>query len=166
MADPTVRAELEALIESARSDPRPTHMDVMEQSRVRLMNIFTGETVADLGVDGRGQAPTLLAALIVCRGVFVGTEPLYEFLVTNELSAAAWKGKRKNIRPVYARLQRALADTVLPLAYEGFYGFYRRASDDQKREMDARREQRRRRARATRTDPCRVRRKSETRTNT
>lgn len=144
------QARLQELVDEARSDPRPTHMDVVEQSRVRLCNILTGESIADLGTDALGQGPTLLAALIVCRGVFEGTATLYEVLTTNALSAPAWTGRRKNLRPVYARLQRALADTIVPLAYEGFYGFYRRASDDQKREMDARRQQRSERARRAR----------------
>lgn len=110
------QARLQELVDEARSDPRPTHMDVVEQSRVRLCNILTGESIADLGTDAADDQP-------------------------------AWAGRRKNIRPVYARLQRALEDTIVPLAFEGFYGFFRRASDDQKREMDARRQQRAERAR-------------------
>jgi hypothetical protein len=129
--------------------PRATNLEVLDRSRVYLWDTALDRMVAELGRDAYAQGPCLLATLIMCHGVFDGSAALY---VALERAWPCWRGRRANIRPVYARLKPPLSDTPFFLMGEGFYGFMLRASPEQRAEEILRRDQRLARAAATRVE--------------
>jgi len=128
--------------EAETYQPSPSHLDLVERSRVYLVNVVRDEVVAAIGTDQLGQGPSLLMTLMFCRGVFTDAESLYTALCAQPWSRAAWQGRKKNLRPVYARLRERLEDSLFCLIGEGFYGFWLRASSEQRAEAEQRREQR------------------------
>lgn len=143
-----------ARLEAEAAGVSPSHLDLVERSRLYLVNVVRDEIVAEFGEDRLGQGPSLLMVIMLCRGVFTDSDALYEALLAQPWSRAAWLGKKKNIRPVYARVAKKLEDTLFCLAHDGFYGFWLRATTDQRARMTERRDVRiarvRRAARAAR----------------
>lgn len=129
-----------ARLEAEAAGVSPSHLDLVERSRLYLVNVVRDEIVAEFGSDRLGQAPSLLMVLMLCHRVFVDSDALYEALLAQPWSRAAWLGKKKNIRPVYARVSKKLEDTLFCLAHDGFYGFWLRADSDQRATMIERRD--------------------------
>lgn len=148
-----VRAHVDALVEEARrlrgvkaveveadmpappADhlPSPDDLELEERSRFRLVNVVLGEAVATVARPDGVQTASMALTLLLCRGVFVGTETFYAALCAN--APQAWEGKRGSIRRLYTGLKRRLDDTMYPLAGEGFYGFLARMEPEQRRVM-------------------------------
>jgi hypothetical protein len=143
-----------ARLEAEAYDASPSHLDLVERSRLYLVNVVRDEIVAEFGSDRLGQGPSMLMVLMLCHGVFLDSDALYEALLVQPWSRAAWLGKKKNIRPVYARIGKKLEDTLFCLAHDGLYGFWLRADSEQRMTMIERRDVRiarvRRAARAAR----------------
>lgn len=139
-----VEQELAALEADASASyvPSPSHLDLVERSRLMLVNVVRDEIVAEIGRDALGQGPSLLMTLMMCRGVFSDADALVSTLDSQPWSALAWRGARRNLRAVYGRLVGRLADTMFCLAFEGYYGFRLRASHDQREDMERRRQHR------------------------
>jgi hypothetical protein len=121
--------------EAWKFQPSPSHLDLVERSRLYLVDVVRDEVVATIGTDR-------LLTLLGCRHVFTDAATIVAVLESQEWSRVAWAGRRANLRPVYARLRKRLHDTMFSLMGEGFYGFYLRASADQRREELERQERR------------------------